>query len=51
MIRDQDRQRAAELAAAMNAAAARLPRGWPKELPPANPAPEPPTNTGELEHD
>lgn len=30
--------RAAELAAAMRQAGARLPRDWPKELPPANPA-------------
>ena len=30
--------RAAELAAAMAATAARLPRDWPKELRPANPA-------------
>jgi hypothetical protein len=48
MIRDRDAQRAAELAAAMNAAGARLPRDWPKELRPANPAPEPQTNKGEL---
>jgi hypothetical protein len=32
--------RAAELAAAMAAAGARLPRDWPKELRPANPAAE-----------
>ena len=33
-------KRAAELAAAMAAAGARLPRDWPKELRPANPAAE-----------
>jgi hypothetical protein len=31
-------QRAAELAAAMTAIAARIPRGWAKDHPPANPA-------------
>lgn len=50
MIRDRDTQRTAELAAAMAAAGARLPRDWPKELRPANPTPEPPTNKGELEN-
>jgi hypothetical protein len=39
--------RAAELAAAMAAAAARLPRDWPKELRPANPAAEDDQNKGE----
>jgi hypothetical protein len=49
MTQDRHAQRAAELAAAMQAAGARLPRDWPKELRPANPAPESPTNKGELE--
>lgn len=48
MIRDRDAQRATELAAAMKAAGASLPRDWPKELRPANPAPERQTNKGEL---
>jgi hypothetical protein len=38
MSADPHAARAAELAAAMAAAAARLPRDWPKELRPANPA-------------
>jgi hypothetical protein len=46
---DSDASRAAELAAAMAAAAARLPRDWPKELRPANPAAEQLNNKGELE--
>lgn len=47
---DRFAQRAAELAAAMAAAGARLPRDWPKELRPANPAAEPLHNKGELEN-
>lgn len=47
---DRFAPRAAELAAAMAAAAARLPRNWPKELRPANPAAEPLNNKGELEN-
>jgi hypothetical protein len=39
--------RATELAAAMLQAAARLPRDWPKELRPANPAAEDDDNKGE----
>lgn len=39
--------RAAELAAAMMQAGARLPRDWPKELRPANPAAEDVANQGE----
>lgn len=46
-MRDRDAARAAELAAAMAAAAARLPRDWPKELRPANPAAEAHDKTGE----
>jgi hypothetical protein len=38
--------RAAELAAAMRQAGARLPRDWPKDLRPANPAAEDHDNTG-----
>ena len=40
-------ERAAALAAAMADAAARLPRDWPKELRPANPAAEDDDNEGE----
>jgi hypothetical protein len=40
MTQDDMARRAAELAAAMAAAAARLPRDWPKDLRPADPAPE-----------
>ena len=47
---DRFAQRAAELGAAMAAAAARLPRDWPKELRPAHPAAEPLNNKGELEN-
>ena len=47
MTQDRDAQRAAELAAAMEAAGARLPRDWPKELRPANPAAEDHTRKGE----
>jgi hypothetical protein len=47
MTDDRYRQRAAELAAAMAAAAARLPRDWPKELRPADPVAEQPHNEGE----
>ncbi len=39
--------RAAELARGMAGIAARLPRDWPKEHPPANPACEATTSTGE----
>jgi hypothetical protein len=39
--------RTEELAAAMAAAGARLPRDWPKELRPANPAAEDNQRTGE----
>lgn len=46
---DQMARRADELAAAMAAAAARLPRDWPKELRPACPAVEPLQKKGELE--
>ena len=50
MIPDRHAPRAADLAAAMQAAGARLPRDWPKELRPANPAPEPATDKGEREN-
>ncbi len=43
--------RAAELARGMAAIAARLPRDWPKEHPPATPACEAETITGEQKHD
>lgn len=39
--------RAADLARGMDAIAARLPRDWPKEHPPANPACEATTCKGE----
>ncbi|WP_270933148.1 hypothetical protein [Falsiroseomonas oryzae] len=39
--------RAAELAAAMANAGARLPRDWPKELRPANPSADDDNKTGE----
>lgn len=38
MIRPNYAMRAAELAGGITAIAARLPRDWPKEHPPANPA-------------
>jgi hypothetical protein len=44
-------ERAAALAAAMADAAARLPRDWPKELRPANPAAEDDHKKGEREND
>lgn len=47
MIPPKYAARAAELAAGMQAIAARLPRDWPKEHPPANPACEVTTKTGE----
>jgi hypothetical protein len=47
MTAQHDVARAAELAAAMAAAASRLPRDWPKELRPADPAPETLHNKGE----
>jgi len=50
MIPDHHAGRAAELARAMAAAGARLPRDWPKELRPAHPAVEPLNNKGELEN-
>ena len=43
--------RAASLAAAMAEAAARLPRDWPKELRPANPAAEDDDKKGERKND
>ena len=48
MIPDHHAARAAELARAMAAAGARLPRDWPKELRPADPAAEPMQNKGEF---
>jgi hypothetical protein len=45
--RDRHAARAAELATAMAAAGARLPRDWPKELRPATPAAEAHDKTGE----
>lgn len=42
--------RAAELARGMAAIAARLPRDWPKEHPPATPACEATNSTGELKN-
>ncbi len=48
MIPDHHAGRAAELARAMAAAGARLPRDWPKELRPADPAAEPTQNKGEF---
>lgn len=47
MIPPAHAARAAELAKGMDAAAARLPRDWPKEHPPANPACGDTTSTGE----
>ncbi len=47
MIRENDAARAAELARGMAVIAARLPRDWPKEHPPANPACEATKSTGE----
>jgi hypothetical protein len=44
-------ERAAVLATAMADAAARLPRDWPKELRPANPAAEDDHKKGEREND
>lgn len=44
-------ERAASLAEAMAKAAARLPRDWPKELRPANPAAEDDHKKGEREND
>lgn len=44
-------ERAAALAQAMANAAARLPRDWPKELRPANPAAEDDHKKGEREND
>lgn len=44
-------ERAAVLAAAMADVAARLPRDWPKELRPANPAAEDDHKKGEREND
>lgn len=43
--------RAAALATAMAEAAARLPRDWPKELRPANPAAEDDHKKGERKND
>ncbi len=43
--------RATALAAAMADAAARLPRDWPKELRPANPAAEDDDKKGERKND
>jgi hypothetical protein len=43
--------RAAQLAAAMLQAGARLPRDWPKELRPANPAADNNHNMGEQSDD
>ena len=47
MTDDARARRAAELAAAMAAAAARLPRDWPKELRPAYPVAENDQERGE----
>lgn len=47
MMDDALARRAAELAAAMAAAGARLPRDWPKELRPANPAADDDDRKGE----
>ena len=53
MIPPQYAARAAELAKGVTAIAARLPRDWPKEHPPANPACEAATasaKSGEQKH-
>ncbi|WP_431285688.1 hypothetical protein ACQW02_13135 [Humitalea sp. 24SJ18S-53] len=51
MIPDAWAARAAELAQAMVATAARLPQDWPKEHPPANPVCGDTTFTGEQKND
>lgn len=50
MIPESYAARAAELAKAMAAAAERLPRDWPKEHPPANPACGETTGSGEQDN-